>query len=218
MKIISRRSVTLVCALFVLGEVNAAQIDVVVVDRQGKPIPGAVVTAYPKHGQSEVSPGSEIREDFNRYEVIQKGKEFLPDVLVVPVGAAVNFPNHDEVRHHVYSFSSAKPFEFELYGNHVKRIETFDKPGLVILGCNIHDSMTGYIYVNDAPFVQISDSDGRAHFDDIPASSAQIAVWHKYSKDVTTPIYYMVAALDDGPTEVLALDLRSERRKEPLRY
>ena len=82
----------------------------------------------------------------------QQGKQFLPDVLVVPVGTSVHFPNRDSVRHHVYSFSPAKKFELKLYTGTPANPVVFDRAGVVTLGCNIHDRMVGWIVVVDTPY------------------------------------------------------------------
>ncbi|HET6942615.1 MAG TPA: methylamine utilization protein, partial [Sphingomicrobium sp.] len=83
------------------------------------------------------------------FSVSQRDMQFHPFVLVVPVGAKVSFPNLDPTRHHVYSFSPAKKFELKLFAKDQSRSVVFDKPGVVALGCNIHDAMTAFIYVAD---------------------------------------------------------------------
>jgi plastocyanin len=85
-------------------------------------------------------------------EMAQQKKQFVPEVLVVPVGSEVRFPNHDTVRHHVYSFSPAKKFELKLYTGTPANPVLFDRPGVVVLGCNIHDQMVGWILVVDTPY------------------------------------------------------------------
>ena len=77
--------------------------------------------------------------------------QFHPFVLIVPVGAKVSFPNLDPTRHHVYSFSPAKQFELKLFARDQSRSVVFDKPGVVALGCNIHDAMTAFIVVDGQP-------------------------------------------------------------------
>ena len=77
---------------------------------------------------------------------------FVPDLLVVPVGSTVSFPNSDSVSHQIYSFSAAKRFQLPLYRGKPYPPRLFDQAGLVMLGCNIHDWMIAYIDVTDAPF------------------------------------------------------------------
>lgn len=105
----------------------------------------------------------------------QVDESFVPRVLVVQKGQYVSFPNSDDIRHHVYSFSQPKTFEIKLYkGTEIAPI-LFDKPGLVVLGCNIHDDMIGYIIVADNAFALQTDKDGKVR---IPAKSGDsVSLW-----------------------------------------
>ena len=112
-------------------------------------------------------------------EMAQQKKQFVPEVLVVPVGSEVRFPNHDTVRHHVYSFSPAKKFELKLYTGTPANPVLFDRPGVVVLGCNIHDQMVGWILVVDTPYyAQTLAATGKAQIDDVPAGSYRLRTWH----------------------------------------
>jgi hypothetical protein len=97
---------------------------------------------------------------------------------VVPVGAVMSFPNSDKVRHQVYSFSPAKKFELPLYAGREAAPVTFDKPGVVVLGCNIHDWMIGYVYVSDSPYFAKTVADGSATLNDLPPGDYQVRIWH----------------------------------------
>jgi hypothetical protein len=94
------------------------------------------------------------------------------------VGSTVAFPNRDSVRHHVYSFSPAKRFELPLYAGVPAQPVLFDKPGVVVLGCNIHDWMIGYIYVSESPWFAKTGADGKALLADLPARAYTVRVWH----------------------------------------
>src|SRR6185369_4397725 len=107
----------------------------------------------------------------------QIGKQFVPHVLVVPVGTAVSFPNRDQIRHHVYSFSPAKTFEIPLYAGQPERLIDFDRPGEVVLGCNIHDWMKAYVFVVDTPYFAVTDAAGLAAIA-LPAGDYRVEVWH----------------------------------------
>jgi hypothetical protein len=96
------------------------------------------------------------------------------------VGASVTFMNHDTVRHHVYSFSLAKRFELKLAGKQQNRSVLFDKPGIVPLGCNIHDRMIAYLDVVDTPWAKTADANGHVILRDLPAGPVLISVWHPY--------------------------------------
>jgi plastocyanin len=158
-------------AHLVLTSAFAAQLTALVRDDGGKPLPDAVVLAYPEDARA-VSPksGEEV--------VDQVDKEFVPYVKAVRVGSVVQFPNKDNIRHHVYSFSAAKPFELPLYSGTPAKPVLFDKVGIVKLGCNIHDWMLGYIYVTDAPYFTQSGGDGRAILDQLPGKRYRLRVWH----------------------------------------
>ncbi len=98
------------------------------------------------------------------------------------MGATVAFPNRDTVRHQVYSFSPAKSFELKLYGRDETRTVKFDRVGVIALGCNIHDSMVGFIKVVDTPFAAKTDAQGQVTLHGLPAGAGTLKVWHPYLK------------------------------------
>ena len=161
---------TLVCAASVAHAQNA-EIAVTVSDEHGKPVADAVVVAVPADGSVRVpaKPRDEV--------VDQVDKEFLPKVQVVLVGTPITFPNRDSVRHQVYSFSPAKRFELPLYSG-VPQAVVFDKPGVVVLGCNIHDWMIGYVYVSESPYFAKTNGEGKALLADLPPRDYVVRVWH----------------------------------------
>jgi plastocyanin len=110
--------------------------------------------------------------------VDQRDKQFVPYVTAVQVGTAVSFPNSDNIRHHVYSFSPAKKFELPLYSGVPAEPVVFDKVGFITLGCNIHDWMIAYIAVLPTPYFQVTRQDGRAVLRDLPAGQYTVQVWH----------------------------------------
>jgi hypothetical protein len=99
-------------------------------------------------------------------------------MTAVQVGTAVSFPNSDNIRHHVYSFSPAKKFELPLYSGVPAEPVVFDKVGFVTLGCNIHDWMIAYVAVLPTPHFQVTRQDGRAVLKDLPAGQYTVQVWH----------------------------------------
>jgi plastocyanin len=113
----------------------------------------------------------------------QRDRAFVPGLLVVAVGSSVDFPNNDSVSHQVYSFSAAKRFQLPLYKGQVHPPVTFDKPGLVVLGCNIHDTMVGYIYVTAAPFFGTTDAGGTLTLKELPPGEYRITVFSPYIAD-----------------------------------
>lgn len=153
----------------------AAEVSIKVTTHKGKPLGGAVVTA--------LFPGSIKADKRSGKTVIDQIKqEFVPHVLVVQKGTPVYFPNKDDIRHHVYSFSKPREFELPLYKGTPAEPVVFDKLGAIKLGCNIHDWMLGYIYVVDTPHHAVTDKSGAATFSDLPMGIATITVWHPRMK------------------------------------
>src|SRR4051812_41962476 len=156
---------------------RAADLAISVRTPSGKPVADAVVMVRPQAG----IPRGPIRFPWP-YRMAQQQMKFVPFVLVVPAGADVTFPNLDLVLHHVYSFSPAKSFELKLYGHDETRNVRFDKPGVVAVGCNIHDSMVGFIRVVDTPFAAKTNAAGEVVIHDLPAGTASVILWHPYLK------------------------------------
>ena len=145
-----------------------------VVDAAGRPVRDAVVALYPA-GSAARAP-----RPTGRYMVSQKDLPFHPFLTIVPVGAAVSFPNLDPTKHHVYSFSTAKRFELKLFARDQSRTVQFDKPGVVALGCNIHDQMSAFIFVTDSLWTARTNAQGMATFTDAPNAPARLTAWHPY--------------------------------------
>jgi plastocyanin len=150
---------------------GAAPLEVLVTDGAGKPLAGAVVLAESPQARAAVKPAAGL-------EIAQAGKQFAPQVSIVPVGSAVNFPNRDTVRHHVYSFSPVKPFEIKLYVGTPASPVVFDKPGIAVLGCNIHDSMVAWVIVAETPYHGQTGADGRLILPNLPAGGYTLRSWH----------------------------------------
>ena len=161
-------------ALFLIalsGSAAAASVDVTVKDAKGADIADAVVWAMPK---GKAAPAVGKREA----SIEQKDKHFIPFVTVVQTGTFIRFPNHDVVRHHVYSFSPPKPFELKLYVGEPVAPVLFDKPGEVVLGCNIHDTMLAFVYIVDTPWFAKTGADGAARIESVPAGDYDLMLWH----------------------------------------
>ncbi len=133
--------------------VHAETIDVIVVDADGVPVPEvAVFVEQDGIGVLRAPPESAVMD--------QRNKQFIPHVLVVQKGASVLFPNSDTIGHHVYSFSKPNNFVLPLYTGDPHDPVTFDHDGVVMLGCNIHDHMLGYIVVVDTDVFELTDESG----------------------------------------------------------
>ena len=152
----------------------AAPLAVRVVDTAGHPVRDAVVTLYPAR------PAARAPRPGGRFVVTQKNLQFHPFLTVIPVGADVSFPNFDPTKHHVYSFSAAKKFELKLFAKDQSRTVHFDKPGVVALGCNIHDQMSAFIVVTDSAWTARTNAQGMAVFGDVPGAPGRLTVWHPY--------------------------------------
>jgi plastocyanin len=161
----------LLLSLAIPAAAQAATADITVHDAAGRPLADAVVTV-----ETATKPAGPIRFPWPMV-MAQQDIAFVPHVLIVPVGATVAFPNRDRVRHHVYSFSKAKKFAIKLYGRDETRSETFDKPGVVALGCNIHDQMSGFIVVVDTPYAAEADAAGHVRLAGLPEGAATVNVW-----------------------------------------
>ncbi len=170
--------ITLCCLLAMAGAgaCSAGEFDVSVVDRQGRGVSDVVVTAAPLGKHLGAPPPASAVMD-------QRDVAFVPAVLVVAVGTSVDFPNNDSVSHQVYSFSPAKRFQLPLYKGEPHTPVIFEHAGLVVLGCNIHDAMAGYVYVTDAPFFGKTGADGVLRLRDIPQGDYRITVWSPFISD-----------------------------------
>ena len=138
----------------------------------------------------------------------QRNMQFVPHVLVIPVGSTVEFGNLDPYRHHVYSFSPAKKFELKLFGQGETRPVRFDQPGLVSIGCNIHDTMQAFIQVVDTPFARKSDQAGRVTLRGLPASVRQVRVYHPLLR---APGNQMTVAVDAARDATVPVTVRLRR-------
>ncbi|MCC5797169.1 MAG: methylamine utilization protein [Methylophaga sp.] len=135
----------------------------------------------------------EVTEPEARYSKLhiidQVNKAFVPEFLVIKAGDEIDFPNSDNIRHHVYSFSEAKTFELRLYADRPERPVDFPAPGVVLIGCNIHDSMIGYIFVANSRNVAVSDETGRAKLS-VPEGIEVVIVTIWHPEQSSSPGFY----------------------------
>ncbi len=149
---------------------QAASIEAQVRTSAGKPLADVIVYAMPANAVPDARGKTVAVEQIDR--------EFVPYVTAVQAGTTVTFPNRDPILHHVYSFSPPKSFEIKLYSGKSPVAVLFDKPGVVTLGCNIHDWMIGYIFVVSTPWFGKTDANGAATLRDLPAGSYTLHAWH----------------------------------------
>jgi plastocyanin len=156
----------------------AASAAVLVINVQtpdGHALAGAVVTVRPLDGPPHhASPLHAVMDQVNR--------AFAPDLLVIPVGSTVEFPNSDATSHQIYSFSPAKRFQLPLYRGKPYPPTHFDQAGLVTLGCNIHDEMLAYLVVTDAPWFGRTEAAGSWTVE-VPRGHYRVELWHPRARD-----------------------------------
>src|SRR5438552_18700641 len=152
------------------GAVLAATLGIHVQTPDGHALAGAVVTVRPLDAPPRrPAPAHAVMDQVNR--------AFAPDLLVIPVGSTVAFPNSDSVSHQIYSFSQPKRFKLPLYHGKPYPPVPFDHAGVVTLGCNIHDDMLAYLLVTDAPWFGRTDKSG-AWVADVPRGRYRVSIWH----------------------------------------
>ncbi len=193
-----------------------AEIKLHVVDSAGLPISNAVISVS----------SNAVSTDFERDALSIKipavmdqiEKQFSPHVLIVDKGQSVVFPNSDQVRHHVYSFSKPNDFEIRLYSGDQAEPVNFNYPGIAVLGCNIHDQMVGYIYIKDSEIAQLTDANGMAVFEDVminnPDEKLLVSVWHsRLSSNKTDRLVQTLEHQDENGIWQLSLELLPEIKK-----
>lgn len=139
-------------------------------DASGKPLADAIVYLVP--AGAAPAPASKMAK------IDQVAMEFTPLVTVIQSGTKVEFPNSDNTRHQVYSFSPSNPFTLKLYSGKPAAPVTFAKPGNVVIGCNIHDHMVAWVLVVDTPWFARADDSGTVRLTDVPAGEYALHVWH----------------------------------------
>ena len=149
----------------------AAAVSVQALGSDGKPLPEAVVFLESRDARAASKPLLNV-------EVAQAERRFVKRVTVVTVGTEVRFPNLDKVRHHVYSFSPAKTFELKLFIGTAANPVNFDKAGIAVLGCNIHDNMVAWVVVVETRHHALADAGGTARLDNVPPGSYRLRTWH----------------------------------------
>lgn len=164
---------------------QAGALKVTVLDKEGKPVPDAVVVLAP------AAPGAP-KPLPARVTILQEKMRFVPAVSLVAVGAQATFVNNDPWEHHVrasaagiQNFEAASTGGFELRldghkpGQPAHSVEArLDKAGAVLLGCHLHASMKAHVFVSDTPWAAVSGADGLASFEAVPEGPVRIRVWH----------------------------------------
>ncbi|MBE0483227.1 MAG: methylamine utilization protein [Bacterioplanes sp.] len=177
-----------------------------VVDQHGDPVAQAIVTFV----------GVPSPIDVSQLAVVdQVEQQFSPQQRVIAPGQRVSFPNSDNIRHHVYSFSTPKVFEIRLYADTPEAPILFDQAGVVVLGCNIHDNMIGHLYIS-ADLSLITDDLGRVL---LPDGANDIYLWHtRYQLDDEQRLLVRASqwqsSVSDSPSVRLPLAVPLARDKQ----
>ena len=171
----SARIVRLTLALLTAAPAMAGSLSVHANLADHQPFAGAVATVRAETSHAPAAPISAILDQINL--------TFVPDIIVIPVGSTVEFPNSDSVSHQIYSFSPTKRFQLPLYHGKPYPPVHFDQAGVVTLGCNIHDRMVGYIFVTDAAYFGRTDARGNWSVSNVPRGTYHVSLWHPLLRD-----------------------------------
>lgn len=180
--------------LVVMPPLGAAELDISVVDAAGHGVAGVVLVAEPE------VPAAPAKHPPRSTTTImdQQNMQFVPNIVVIQTGGGVEFPNSDQIEHQVYSFSAPKSFQLSLYAGHKYPPVVFDRPGLVVVGCNIHDHMIGYIYVADSPWYGRTNDSGQLALHDLPAGNYRLTAWHPRMQEPGGTSLQMPQTVSDG--------------------
>jgi len=199
------RAVVPACLLLLVPlAAPAAPVNFRITDAKGQPVVDAVVSLVPLGEPTQLAPPAAP------LEIVQQGQEFSPYVTPLLVGTAVSFPNRDNVQHHVYSLSPPKKFELPLYAGEAKAPVVFDHPGVVALGCNIHDWMSAYIVVLATPWFAKTGPDGAATITGAPDGRYRAEVWHPRLARIETR--EVILAGEAAAPLAFTLTLKADRR------
>ncbi|MCO7226466.1 hypothetical protein [Pleionea sp. CnH1-48] len=197
------------CLLIVipLHAENAIQL----LSHEGKAVSGVVL--YLQHK----APEGESAQASIRPTISQRNKQFQPYVSVVQVGVPVSFENNDDIAHHIYSLTGKERFSFKIRKDEAARTLQFQQAGIIPMGCNIHDWMSGYLLVVDTPYYGITDDNGRVLFSHIESGSYTLRVWHPQMKEADRDQQHIVAwPLTDPFSISLTQPLDSIPEQKPL--
>ena len=189
-------------APFVLipGQALTFELSLVLLDEQQQAVAGAVI---------EIASDQRATASATPAIIDQIERRFVPMVLLVDAGQWVTFPNSDNVRHHVYSFSEIKQFSTPLYANETIDPVLFDRPGIAVLGCNIHDSMVAYVYVAESAFRAVSDESGTLQISELPANPGTVSIWHPWLATPDNRLSIDVGALASAEPTNIVIPVRS---------
>jgi plastocyanin len=199
---------------------QAADLTVTVLDRGGKPLADAVVLVDSSVQGPRPAPVMEAT-------IAQEKLRFVPAVTVVGLGAKVNFSNLDGWDHHVILgvmgaggvyVDPGQNTQFRLAARVAGKAPATDskvlsQPGAYLLGCHIHGSMRGHVYVADTPWAKLGGEDGKAVLQGLPEGPARVRIWHPDQLVDGEPVVVQVAAA--GSALTVRTQVTPSRRRKP---
>jgi plastocyanin len=174
-------------------------------DAKGAPVADAVAWLIPLD-----PPAPTLTPPAEPVIITQEGEEFSPYVTPVVVGTRVLFTNRDKVQHHVYSLSKTKRFDIPLFGAEAKPSVLFDQPGVVALGCNIHNWMSSYVVVVATPFFAKTPADGAVTLTGLPPGNYRLESWHPRLASETRRD--LTISSGEAPLQTISVVLKADRR------
>jgi plastocyanin len=190
-------------------QASAASIDVRVYNKAGEAMSDAVAYATPVGGSAAAAvPHNDAAT------IAQDHLQFTPYVTAVQVGSQIKFPNYDKVEHHVKSFSPTKEFEIKPYEKTTPPPILFDKAGVVIIYCLIHEWMRAYVYVVDTPYFGKSEASGEISLNGLAPGTYEIRAWHPDMGSIKPPLLQTLKVADQATQQVrFDFDFIAKKRK-----
>jgi plastocyanin len=148
------------------------------------------------------------------YRLVQRNKRFEPNLLVIPVGSVVDFPNADPWFHNVFSLYRGKRFDLGLYQAGAQRSVKFDRIGPSYLFCNIHPEMTGVVLVVDSDFFGITDKAGRYSIADVPPGRYIVHVWYENATPESLKALQRPVTIEDGGYTMSMISVAAAKQQQ----
>jgi plastocyanin len=205
------RAFCILCIGMTCNAVFAATVTATIVDKANAPMADVVIYATPIGAT-----GTPPLTNPDPVTISQEGMQFSPYVTPVRVGTAIRFPNYDRLEHHVKSFSPAKQFEIKIYESGTPPPVVFDKPGVVVIYCLLHEWMRAYVLVIDTPYFSKSDLTGTASINGLKEGMYEIRAWHPDMGSIKPPLMQTIKVGDKGVTPAsFVFDFLPKKRKPP---
>jgi plastocyanin len=191
----------------------AGTLNINATDKNGANMADVVIYASPVGGNAPAA--SPVATTSSEPVAIgQNNLQFSPYVTAIQVGSSVRFPNYDKIEHHVKSFSPTKEFEIKTYDKGTPPPVQFDKPGVVVVYCVLHEWMRAYVMVVDTPWFDRTDATGNARLEGLKPGTWEIKAWHPDYGSIKPPLKQTVQVTDTGMTPLsFNFDLVPKKRR-----